>query len=127
MNWFNVIRLTFDNEKKSLENTFVLLCLKLVKIDAKPWEQRNRGTKIIIVKLLSNALLFQYKIKRSKMCTWMNLFQKPNIFQIFVNQITVKCLIIGGKGGEGEQVEFLKFLITFLAFIELYDDWIRNT
>ena len=56
------------------------------------------------------------------MCTWMNLFQKPNIFQIFVNQITVKCLIIGEKGGEGEQVEFLKFLITFLAFIELYDD-----
>ena len=112
----------FDNEKKSLENTFVLLCLKLVEIDAKPSEQGNRGTKIQVIKLLSNALLFQYKIKRSKMCTWTNLFQKPNIFQIFVNQINVKCLIIGGKGGEGAQVEFLKLFITFLGFTELYDD-----
>ena len=50
------------------------------------------------------------------MCTWMNLFQ------IFVNQINVECLIIGGKGGQGEQVEFLKLFITFPAFIELYDD-----
>lgn len=56
------------------------------------------------------------------MCTWTNLFQKPNIFQIFVNQINVKCLIIGGKGGEGAQVEFLKLFITFLGFTELYDD-----